>query len=98
MLVFLNSVVLVACQKRPSASVTIGFVLAITDCPQQGLFWGFVTLPETIMGSALWGKLRNCLSKGDSFADAFELAVAHETQDAELTPTATLMKVLLCSV
>jgi len=33
--------------------VTIDFVLAKTDWPQQGLFWEFVTLPDTTMGSAL---------------------------------------------
>jgi hypothetical protein len=98
MLAFLNSVVLVTCQKRPSASVTIGFVLANTDWPQQGLCSGVVTLPDTTMGSALCGNLRNCVSKGDPFTFELELAIAHEAQEAELTPTATLMKVLLCSV
>jgi len=98
MLAFLNSAVLVTCQKRPSASVTIDFGLAKTDCPQQGLFWEFVTLPDTTMGSALFGNLRNCVSKGEPCAVELGLAVAHEAQDAELKPMATLMKVLLCSV
>ena len=71
--------------------MTIDFVLAKTDWPQQGLFWEFVTLPDTTMGSALFGNLRNCVSKGEPCAVELGLAVAHEAQDAELKPMATLM-------